>query len=135
MFASLKRVHHRFELFIAENPKLSILLLIVTLSAVQGIVNFFRGAPLLSNLSYIFSLIWFYSIGLLASNFTKKKNGQFLICFLLSFITLILQSIFEKSLVDHTSVFLLAILALFIGSLSWLLTATLSSKRTRQENV
>lgn len=133
MVEKLKRNYQKFDALLRRKPGYSVIFTVTILIIAQMIINLLRHAPLLSNFSYALSILGVYFIGYLASVITSKKGLQFLICFILVFLSFLIASIIEKSIVDYTSIILLAFFSLLGGLGSLFIAIAMTNRKNDLE--
>lgn len=131
MVEMLRNKYQKFTSFLRRRPGYSVIILFVFLAIIQLTINLIRNDQPFSNFPYTLSLFGVYLIGYLAFVITNRKKLQFLICFLFTFLSFMVVNIIEGSIVDYTSVILIALLSIFSGLISLLIAIDI----TKHENI
>lgn len=129
MLKKLKRINREFVLFLSKKPLFYVLFLFAIILVARIVINVYRQQPILANFEDTLSIFCTLFIGYLASVLSKKTGQQFLLCFLFTFIYLVIQSFIEKSIVDYTSFLLLTFFSILLGGISWILARSFTSIR------
>lgn len=131
MVEMLRTNYRKFDDFLRGKPGYSVIILFVFLAIIQLTINLIRHAQPFANFYYPLLFSWFHLISYFAFVITSRKGLQFLVCFLLIFLTLLTIDIIEESLVDYTSVILIAFISIF-GGFGPLLGAINMTKRKKE---
>lgn len=128
MFQKLGENYRKLDLLLRKKVHLYLLLLLAAFMITSIVLNVYRHQPLFSNLDTGFTMFWIYIVGYLASRIPVRNGLRFLFCLILNFIPLLIESIVQKSIVDYTSIIIIAVVAGFLGSVSFLCLFTLFNK-------
>lgn len=134
MVEKLKRNYRKFDALLRRKPGYSVLFTVTILIITQMIINLLRHAPLFSNSFYALYILEVYFIGYLASVITSRKRFQFLVCFILVFLSFLIASTIEKSIVDYTTIILFGLFSL-LGGLGSFLIAIDTTKQKKDLEV
>ena len=128
MFRKLGENYRKLDLLLRKKVHLYLLLLLTAFLITSIVLNVYRHQPLFSNLDTGFTMFWIYIVGSLVSRIPVRNGWRFLFCFILNFIPLLIESIVHKSIVDYTSIIIMAVVAGFLGSVSFLCLFSLFNK-------
>lgn len=132
MFRKLGENYRKLDLLLRKKVHLYLLLLLTAFLITSIVLNVYRHQPLFSNLDTGFTMFWIYIVGYLASRIPVRDSLRFLFCLILNFIPLLIESMVQKSIVDYTSIIIIAVVAGFLGGVSFLCLFALFNK-TYQE--
>lgn len=129
MYKKLKKINHDLDFFFKKKPFLYALFSPMIIAGSQMMINIYHQSHVFANFEYIVSIFFFSMIGYLAFRISPKKEYQFWFCLFFAFIIFLIKNHIEKSIVDYTSIILILFFTVLIGSVSWILAVTLTSRK------